>query len=225
MAGNESGDLLMMVLSSPGKAIAAESVSKLIPYNPLLKGFKEGRMFEISDFQFGVATLTEPKSGSSKDSNNLLAGLANLKGLTPQLRNAAVKIGKGVAPPNAPQGDAKSCPVEPVTFSRPIDDASTELMQHCIESTTLHGAVVVKRKPAGGPASGETYLRLEFIDVLFTDVAWSNGDIIEERCTFITRAVNILYRPQLPDGTLGAVKSGFWSRKAASQGEQLSYPS
>ena len=40
---------------------------------------------------------------------------------------------------------------------------------------------------------------------------WSNDDEVEETCRLICRSVTINYRPQLPDGTLGALVPAFWS--------------
>ena len=229
---NETGDLLMMVLVNPGSPVAGESSSQTDFSNQLLAGFRPNRMFEITNFSFGVETLKDKKTEAEKNESEVAAHLDAIDAAArahkpplnlPRPPPIVKKLMKALpALTGSPIGEPKACPVKEISFTRPIDVGSNLLMQYCIDCKTLHGAVVVKLKPAGGPSAGQAYLRMEFINVLFTDMTWSNGEPVEERCTFITRAVNVLYRPQLPDGSLGGVKSGFWSR-LPSVGERLIY--
>ncbi len=102
--------------------------------------------------------------------------------------------------------------VQPITFTRAVDRTSTQLLHCCIKSDSFDSVTLVKRKAAGGGISGEPYLRLDFSGVLFTDIAWSNADpAVTETCKFISRAITVQYRPQLPDGSLGAILHGFYS--------------
>ncbi len=200
MAQTQGGDLLMMVLPQRGgRPVPGESNTALEPPGPLLRGFRKGFTFEITNFKFAIQTTKPDAAAAGKPAPGAGPGRA----AAPQHPTAA-------AP--AKKGEAQSCPVQPITFERPIDAASAALLKHCVDCDTLYGAVVVKRKPAGGSAAGEVYLRMEFIGILFTNIQWANGDIVTESCTFITRSVNVKYRPQLPDGSLGAVINGVWSR-------------
>ena len=213
MAGDaDTGDLLMAVYPTMGQAITGQSSSQLTPPSPLLAGFYPGKVFEISNFKFSVQALKEDET--QKAIRDSLSGRAEQN---PQL-NALAKVFAANKP--ASTGEAQSCPVQPVSFERPIDSASATLLQLCINCKTLYGAVVVKRKPAGGIAAGETYLRMEFIGILITNITMTNSDPVMENTTFISRAVNVKYRPQLPDGSLGAIVNGFWSRMA-NRGEIL----
>ena len=101
--------------------------------------------------------------------------------------------------------------IAPVNFSRYMDRASTVLLQHTIRRTSFDSCTVIKRKAAGSKSSGEVYLRFDFTGVMITKVSWSDDLPIKEDYDFICRAVTVSYRPQLPDGTLGAVIPGFWT--------------
>jgi hypothetical protein len=62
------------------------------------------------------------------------------------------------------------------------------------------------------------HLRIDFDTVLVTKVDWSDdNEEVKEDCTFICRKIFIQYRPQLPNGKLGAVVSGTWEWKPPSQ--------
>jgi type VI protein secretion system component Hcp len=227
MAGNETGDLLMMVLSDKRIAIPGESSSQTNMRNPLMAGMHAKNMFEITGFSFGVKTIKDdPATAAARTYAALAQGLQTV-GNQSRIRLPAPRLITNLSKEQNSQKDkqaeVKSCPIDEVHFDRPIDKASNTLMQYCIDCKTLHGAVVVKLKPAGGKSAGEAYLRFEFIDILFIAMAWNNGEPIEEHCTFITRAVKVMYRPQLPDGTLGAVVSGAWSSDAAKR-QELKYP-
>jgi type VI protein secretion system component Hcp len=100
--------------------------------------------------------------------------------------------------------------VQPITFTRGIDRTSTVFLHHCIKSESFDSASLVKRKASGGNISGEPYLRLDFSSVLITNVSWSNDEPVQETVQFISRAITVRYRPQLPDGTLGAIIQKFY---------------
>ena len=84
-------------------------------------------------------------------------------------------------------------------------------MQNCIDCISYDSATLIKRKAAGGSPRARCSCAWISIGVLVINVDWSNDDEVEETCHFICRSVTISYRPQLPDGSLGAIVSGFWS--------------
>lgn len=222
--GGETGDLLMMVLpvrggrGIPGESGSVTDIPQTALDSALLKGFQRGYMFEVSSFKFGVRSQKDEKKDQNKMMQALYDAHAQLarftQGIAPTVSMRAPKTPdpKRLEEDGTKTNEAMSCPVEPVSFERPIDSASALLLNYCVTCTTLAGAIMVKRKPAGGPAAGLPYLRLEFIDVLITNMSWSNDEPVKESCTLIARAVNVLYRPQTPDGALGPVMQGFWSR-------------
>ncbi|MEJ0046400.1 MAG: type VI secretion system tube protein Hcp [Rhodospirillales bacterium] len=73
--------------------------------------------------------------------------------------------------------DNKAIDGEPVRVSRQIDMASPLLMQYCFNANTLDSATIVKRRAAGGDASGLVYLRFDFTGVLITGISWSDSHV------------------------------------------------
>lgn len=192
MSGSESSDILMffMVGNTPltGECTTELTVGGKTP-NELLKDFGPRRMFEIASFGFGVGDGSQAKK-DDKDGKTAK---------TP--------------PPKAKTegGSLNKVTVQPVTFTRMMDVASTALLSHFIARTKFTRAALVKRKAAGSLAAGEPYLRFDFKKVLISEAKWTNDDPVKESYTFYARAITMRYRPQLPDGTLGIVRQGFWS--------------
>jgi type VI protein secretion system component Hcp len=206
MAQGESSDLIMKFVLN-GNPIQADSTTNLISTegkeNELLTGFRQGYMFEIDRFTFRAGT-SDIESGQGGPANQKTAAKAHPANGAASANHdySAWRAGKHVKYP---------VDLQPVTFTRSIDSASQFLIQNCIDSVSYDRATLVKRKAAGSIAAGEIFLRLDFIGVLVTGVDWADGEQVSETCHFICRSVTINYRPQLPDGTLGASKSGFWS--------------
>ncbi len=98
-----------------------------------------------------------------------------------------------------------------VTITRLIDKASMRLMQACINAEGFDSAAIIKRRATGGSLeSGEAYMRIDFTGVLITKIDWTDQHIVQEKCTFITRQVQVRYRPQSASGILGPVSSASW---------------
>ncbi len=206
MASADSTDLIMkFVLSgSPtsGSAIAAESTTDVLRTSAtskrMLAGFEAGRMFEVERFTFRAGTSGSEQSAEEEASSTK----KDLKALAKKGGYQTWRAGGTFAYP---------VDLQPISFTRAIDKASTILIQNCIDCVSYDSASLIKRKAIGGVASGEVYMRMDFIGVLVIGIDWSDGDEVTETCRFISRSVTISYRPQLPDGTLGAIVSGFWS--------------
>jgi type VI protein secretion system component Hcp len=206
MAQGDSSDLLMKFVLD-GNPIPAGSTAQLDPTgrstNPLLKGFRERHILQIEQFTFKAGTTDDDDSGGGKadDAKKGKKG-KTLSALATRGDHQSWRSGK-----------AHKYPVDlqPVSFTRSIDASSSILIQNCIDCISYDSATLIKRKAAGGVAAGEVFLRLDFNGVLVINVDWSNDDEVEETCHFICRSVTISYRPQLPDGSLGAIVSGFWS--------------
>lgn len=200
----DSSDLIMKFVLN-GSPIAAESTTDVLSSqrspNPLLKGFKQGYMLEVDEFSFSAGTLDDASAnGQPKD-----------KGKGKVSTVAASAMPGGYQAWRAGKAHKYPVDLQAIKFSRAIDAASSMLIQNCIDCTSYDSATIIKRKATGGIATGEVFLRLDFVGVLVTKISWENDDEVKESCEFITRSVTISYRPQLPDGTLGAIVSGFWS--------------
>jgi type VI protein secretion system component Hcp len=101
--------------------------------------------------------------------------------------------------------------VEPVTFTRYMDQASTTLLQALFDSQSLASASIVRRVDTGSGANA--YLRLDFTDLLIVGIDLDDDELIEEKFKFICRGVQVRFRPQNSDGSLGAAISGGWPAK------------
>lgn len=203
----DSSDLIMkFVLDS--EPIPADSTTELASLegagNPLLAGFRKGCMFEVDRFTFRAGTQDDDSAGNTAAQARPVKGgkAQTAGGNQPPLGYKAWRAGKDVKYP---------VDLQPVSFTRSVDSASQILIQNCIDCVSYDHATLIKRKAAGGVAAGEVFLRLDFIGVLVTGVEWTDDSLVSETGHFICRSVIISYRPQLPDGTLGAVVSGFWS--------------
>jgi type VI protein secretion system component Hcp len=211
---NQTGDLLMkfMLNNNPIKSESQTDLTSTSEVtNKLMEDFVSGKCFEIDSFSFnagtagsGRATPVEPTKtqhdGTGKTRTPLDAGLRE-----------DYKAWR-----NNKDGRRYPVDLQPIRFKRSIDSSSTLLIQNCIDCVYFDGASLIKRKPTGNPAAGEAYLRLDFTGVLVIGVDWDDDEDLKETYRFICRGVTIRYRPQLPNGSLGAVTSGSWNLQLAS---------
>jgi type VI protein secretion system component Hcp len=208
MAKEDSTDIFMMFKEKKnGKPLPGESTTELKvkdgPGNELLNGFAARAMFEISKFDFGVGVAQQ--AVEEFEYPGLKAALAAVPGVKLPPRKPRAKSAPGQTLDESP------VTIQPVSFTRRMDRASSILLHHTIKRTYFEHVALVKRKAAGGAAAGEAYLRLDFEGVILIEANWSNDDPIEETYSFQARAITVRYKPQLPDGKLGAAKVGFWS--------------
>jgi type VI protein secretion system component Hcp len=206
-------DLLMKFVAQGGEALNAECQTTVDPKDDLLHDFKTGKFFEIDEFNFG-AGLEDHDSAAEKPSDKL-GGKYGEK-LKPGLGAHASRARFT----NWLSGEQKVYPVdlEPFTFSRQMDQASPLLFKMCCNSISFASATLIKRKAASTDVSGRAFLRIDFKDVLVIGVDWDSGDVVKEKCKFICRGVKVQYKPQMPDGTLGAAVPGEWHRMMPKKG-------
>jgi type VI protein secretion system component Hcp len=208
--------------------------------NPLTRGFKPGFFSEIDRFSMKAGIRDDdPSAGQSATGTRTHAALdlATPRPITRTIRNPdgttsteTIQLPRqtGSLQSTAARGsyqswrsgtNRKGFPVDlaPVSFTRVIDKTSTKLIQSCIDSTSFDSISLIKRKSSGIESitgevgSGEVFLRVDFIGCLIIKVDWDNDDKVNESIDFICRTVSIHYRPQLPDGSLGRMKPGFYS--------------
>ena len=97
-----------------------------------------------------------------------------------------------------------------VSIDRVIDRASPMLLKAALAPMPLVSAAIVKRRASGSTQTGEAYMRMDFTGVLITKIAWSDGDVVKEKITFIYRKIEFQYRSQNPSGKLLNPVSGKW---------------
>jgi type VI protein secretion system component Hcp len=218
MAAGDSSDILMRIVYNkqpiPGESRTALNVRGVDSTNHFLKEFKPGEMFEVDSFTFEVDLDDESVQGSKAKADIERKLLLQQHGASPGTKPSAgartSSMGQFLGWRNG-QKAGYGIRVPPISFNRPVDKTSMLLLNHFVRRTTFDSAILVKRKATGGPAAGEPYLRLEFLGgVLLTEVSWQSGDPPTAACKFISRAINLLYRPQLSDGSLGEPKQGPW---------------
>lgn len=200
-------DLLMKFVKG-SDAIDAECQTTVDSKDDFLHDFKTGKFFEIDEFNFGVG-LEDDDSAGEKHVEKLKPALNPNVHAPPRTRFT-----------NWLRGEQKAYPVdlEPFTFSRQMDQASPLLFEMCCNSQSFASATLIKRKAAGTDVSGRAFLRIDFKDVLVIGVDWDSGDVVKEKCKFICRGVEVQYKPQTSDGTLGAAVPGNWKRMMSKKG-------
>jgi type VI protein secretion system component Hcp len=196
----KSTDILMRVVRN-GKPVEAEGQTSFpAKVDSLREGFVSGKCFDVMDFSFSIGS----EAGRTKKFS----------------REAAEEYREkfGVPPPEPATGaspDNTVIDAQPIAFTRQMDCASPTLFTAMVGVETLDTISIIKRKGAGSAASGEIYLRLDFYKVLLIGLDWDDEDtIVEEKWKFICRTVNMRFRPQKPDGTLGAIVTGSWTMNA-----------
>jgi type VI protein secretion system component Hcp len=222
MAKGDHTDLFMIFKDDRGRPIEGQSTSELTSSDQiskgLLKGFTAKHIFEIDSFSLSANSDEKDEAEIRKDIEKQNAKPAKpAPGAKPTATTpmSVKEINDEVKKRLAQQ---KGPPVREVTFKRSVDSSSGPFLSNLIIGQGYESASLVKRKATGGKTAaqadmaGDVYLRIDFGLVLVTDIEWDNDDEeVTENITFICRTINIQYRPQLPNGTLGAIKNGTWT--------------
>ena len=207
MARDDSTDLLMVFHCKSGRWIKGGSTTVLTPQDSvdeqLLRDFAPHNTLEIDRFTFAVGIEDEVPAPAKAMSQVADGG-------KPARRSAGMQFQAWRDGQHVRYG----VNLQPVSVTRTIDPASSELLQCCINNVSFDSAALIKRKAAGGAAAGQVYVRLDFYGVLISKVEWTGQDEVTETSSFICRSVIMNYRPQLNDGTLGAIIQRSWSRRS-----------
>jgi hypothetical protein len=239
---NESTDVLMTFINSSG-GVAAECASVWNVSDSMKADFSAGSFFEVEDFSFkGGLDVEDP------DKNKPRTGFAASEGGNGLSdRGTGTGTGTGSASDQNKSGSrgrgskfAKyvmgikgwekgySIEVPEITITRQMDAGSPILFSSCLNLVSFTKAILVKRKIIGGMASqGVTvplmgFLRIEFDQPLITGVDWDDGEVVKEKLTFVCRGGTVIYKPQKPDGTLGAQVSVSWTPRLQLEDSQSS---
>ncbi len=96
-------------------------------------------------------------------------------------------------------------------FLKAVDKASPKLFQACASGEHIKKAVLTCRK-AG--KDQQEYIEMTFTDVLISSYENSNaGDFNQDRFSFNCGKVEVQYKEQKPDGTLGGATKAGWDIK------------
>jgi type VI protein secretion system component Hcp len=219
MAKGDHSDLFMIIRGADGNLIDGESQAELTSDDPisqtLLDGLDPKKVFELDSFTLSAEADDQSESEIRAE-------------LTKQNQHSGpVKPGTKSTPPMSQRQieqavadrlkAQKGPPVRAISFSRAVDRSSAFFLSNIAIGKGYKSASLIKRKATGGMTPeqtavvGDVYLRIDFDYVLITEVSWQDDDDeVKEDCKFICRKISIQYRPQLPDGTLGAIIPGGW---------------
>lgn len=203
-------DLLMMFVKD-GTPIPAESQSTIDPQDKIMmRGFVTGKYFEIKDFDFGISLTDNDSSGSEvvippQTTTNSKPPPPKPK----ETKKSGGKFSKFMQGDSPTGSDGKSIyppSFDEVQVNRQMDKASPVLFQNCFKTKSFDSAVIVKRKSSSDTTTTGyfAFFRIDFNDVLITDISWSIGeDVIMEKLKFVCREVAVQYIPQNNDGSAG----------------------
>ena len=191
-------ELLMKLVKSTGEAVKAECQVEIDSSDDLMAGFASDRFFQIEDFSLTVG-LDDTESKPVRPEKAAAASAPKFA------KWRAERTGDGVS-------TQYQLDVEPVSFSRLMDQGSTELFQACCQSKTFNSCTIIRRLPTGQNGGAKAYLRLDFTDVLITEIDWEDAEQIKEKYKFICRGVKMQFKPQASGGTLGPAIPGVWPK-------------
>lgn len=211
MAGNN--DILMMLCQSGTTPMAAESQAILGTNDILLNlspRFQNGGFFELDSFTMTVAAeSSDPDAGK-----NAPPPKTSSSGSTTDATPPSRKIGRNTT--------WNPGMLSPITCVRQVDHSSPLLFQECGKATKFASAAIVRRKVVGGGLGSQnqdnflmSYLRADFLDVVFIEVAWNSGeDGIKETLQFVCSKATVQYRQQVHTGSITSKNfpPGIWQK-------------
>lgn len=211
MADESRADLVMRFTDKGGGPVLAESTLDVADHDSLMKGFEPAKsadrysnFFEVKSFNFAIAVKPQDK-GVGAISKHAASSGGRASAVTDEFMRWR----------SATEDEYRKIyfPVEFDTFSftRVLDAASMQFFTSCCNSVSFYSASLVKRVSVGTAGSDakkpKGFLRFDFRDVLLTGVSWDDGDLVNESCTFVCRAMRVRYKQQSSDGSLPELAS------------------
>ncbi len=212
-------DLLMMFVGPKGP-VEADCLVEVSPGDDLTRDFKQGHYFELQDFDFSVGledtdakalAAKNAQQGKTPPTTHAAKSKKDAKGKDGDEEKTKANFSQWRYPDPTKSGAKYPLDLQPFSFTRSMDRASTTFFQNCCDAKVFKSATLVKRTIVGGTGGMKAFLRIEFKDVLIIGLDWDDGEVVKEQCKFITRGVKVYYKFQSAEGALSAVKPGFWS--------------
>jgi type VI protein secretion system component Hcp len=197
-------DLLMRFVRSNGQELEAECSASINANDDLTDDFVRGKFFEVQEFGFG-AGLDDDEAPKEPPEPKVEPGKKPPKTAPKPFKLKYARFMKS--------GKSRGYPVDidEISFTRLMDRGSTVFFQDMCDLKTFEQATLVKRRTVGSAQGLQTYLRMDFTDVLLVGIEWEEGELtITEKYKFICRGVMVQYKPQNSDGSLGAAIPGGW---------------
>jgi type VI protein secretion system component Hcp len=212
----DARDILMRIEKTPMDFIESECRAvieanpKVGVKDPLANGFthqslgggRKTNYFSIDDFTFPVGLIDT--DGGNPQSKQQQAQMGQMQEHLAKMQEMMTKMGgeKGSSQKKSSEFTAfmnkgRGAPTYPadleqMSVTKKMDVSSTKIFDLCNKSTTVYGACILKRK-AIGDNSLRGYLRIDFRQLLITDLNWDDGDVIKEDFKFVCRAATVTY--------------------------------
>ena len=183
--------LLLMWIKKDASYLAAdgENTIEFDPKDSFLGALKNDKAIEIMSFGFGISLMDTSASKDVGEDGKLESVGKFQKYILGTLGTERYPIS-----------------LDEVKIDRQIDKSSPVLMKYCFETTSLKTITIVKFKNSGTTSKYpfEPYVRVDFSNALITDLSWSPSDaFLKEEFKFVYRTVEVQYRPQNNDGSMG----------------------
>ena len=183
--------LLLMWIKKDSSYLAAdgECTIEFDPKEQFLGTLKQDKAIEIQSFGFGISLMDTSASKDVGEDGKLESVGKFQKYILGTLGTERYPIS-----------------LDEVRIERQIDKSSPVLMKYCFETTSVKTITIVKFKNSGSNSKYpyEGYLRVDFTDALISDLSWSTSDgLVKEEFKFVYRTVEVQYRPQNNDGSMG----------------------
>ena len=145
---------------------------------------------QIEDLHDRLAAVEGRKGSAGRKGSNSATSLSDLK--LPETKEP-VEYSRFMSQGRSAMR-AKTYPadLDQISISKQMDQSSTTIFSLCRDSKTLYGASLLKRK-AIGMESLRGYLRIDFFDVLITDLNWDEDDVVKEKFKFVCRRAVVQY--------------------------------
>lgn len=159
---------------------------------------------EIMDFDFGVSLVDKDTTKKKKKKEGDKSNKSN----DDEDESGQGKFYKFITSDSDAASSLYPVTFEEVKVSRQLDSISTGLMTNCVNRTSLQKVTIVRRRAMGVDGAHTAFLRLDFENVLITDLSWEADEkSMKETFKFICRKLTMKYRPQNTDGSLGTSKN------------------
>jgi type VI protein secretion system component Hcp len=208
LADDHNNEILMQMIDANGNTLAAESRTAITTdMDDLALDYTDGTFFTVDDFAFGMNIDDKDQtSDGANASGKQGVGAAGI-GKTP---GPTIDFGKWKsADPKDLKGFKFPLRMDQFSLTRRYDRLSPVLFEKCAISESLTSASMLKRKVVGGDLL-QTFLRLDFTDVLITHIEWTDAEVIKETIKFVFRKLTVQYKTQKPSGKLNAAGSVSW---------------
>jgi len=206
---DESNELFMRMVDMSGNPILAECRTEVTTDgDDLIPDYFNGEFFAVDDFSFGLNIEDEDALADAGTAGG--AGKSKSSAAAVTAKAPKGKFGKWKsATPDEIKAMKFQLKMDDLSITRRYDRASPVLFQRCARSEPLQSASLVKRKVVGSDML-QTFLRYDFKDVLVTHISFQDADVLKETVQMVFRELKIQYRPQSPDGTMGAIRTVQW---------------